>query len=194
MKGMPILTVYLLSCGLLAAPAAVLPQLPPCDTPVAEVAASHPLGQDWTNLRRLDFRLEFVGTASNNVEVAFGRDLDANGELEPHETRIVVGWECGRYFVEDFRSGVRSEEGGSTNATDRVLTWSYALKGDERRLKAFSATADGAAAFGDIASDPPGWLYGPDWDTMRLVARGVDVQDERFTVTATRVGTTILLR
>jgi len=178
----------------LTALAGVLPRLPPSETPVKEVSACHPFRQSWTNLRRLDFRLEFVGTASNNVEVAFGRDLDGNGTLESHETRLVIGWECGRYFVENFKTGARHEAFGATNDTDRVLEWSCVLKGDERLLRTFSATAESNAAFVELTADPPGWIYDRNWDMMRLVARGTDIQDERFSVKTTRSATTVILR
>jgi len=178
----------------LSALAGILPQLPPSDTPVTEVSACHPLGQNWTNLRKLEFRLEFVGTASNDVEVAFGRDLDGNGALESHETRLLIGWECGRYFVENFKTGARYEAVGATNNTARVLDWSYVLKGDERLLRAFFATAESNAAFAELTAEPPGWIYDRDWDMMRLVARGTDIQNERFSVKTTRSATTIILR
>ena len=74
-----------------------------------EVSAHHPLEQGPFGLRGLDFRLEFTGTPSNNVEVAFGRDEDSDGALAPHETDVVFGWECGRYFIERFRTGERIE-------------------------------------------------------------------------------------
>ena len=57
-----------------------------------EVSAHHPLVQGSFGLKGLDFRLEFTGTPSNNVEVAFGRDGDEDGALAPHETDVVVGW------------------------------------------------------------------------------------------------------
>ena len=83
--------------------------LPPPQFIDTEVSATHRLEQPAFGLRGLDFRLDFNGTPSNNVEVAFGRDLDANGSLAPHETDVIVGWECGRYFIERFRTGERIE-------------------------------------------------------------------------------------
>jgi len=178
----------------LSALASVLPQLPSNDTPVAEVSACHPLGQSRTDLRELAFRLEFVGTASNNVEVAFGCDLDGNGELESHETRIVVGWECGRYFVENFRTGLRTEAVGATNTIRRTLAWGYSFRDDARTLRSFSVEAESRAVFPGLAANPPDWIYDREWDLMRLVARGTDVQDECFSVKTTGIGTIISVR
>ena len=43
----------------------------------------------------LSFSLSFVPGASNNVEVAFGADLDSDGVLSPDERRMEAGWDCG---------------------------------------------------------------------------------------------------
>ena len=53
----------------------------------------------------LSFSLSFAPCASNNVEVAFGVDLDGNGVLSPDERRMEAGWNRGVWFV-------RSAEGG----------------------------------------------------------------------------------
>ena len=45
-----------------------------------------------------DSKLDFNGTPSNNVEVAFGTDADGDRSLSLDETDVVIGWECGRYF------------------------------------------------------------------------------------------------
>ena len=52
----------------------------------------------------LDFSLSIAGTSSNCLQVAFGRDLNENGVLEPFETDTVYGWRGGRYLVEDVAS------------------------------------------------------------------------------------------
>ena len=42
------------------------------------------------------FLLEFQSPASNNVEVAIGRDADEDGCLSLDETDLAVGYDCGR--------------------------------------------------------------------------------------------------
>ena len=41
------------------------------------------------------FELAFLGTASNNVEIAFGMDADGDGALSVDEIRLSAGWDCG---------------------------------------------------------------------------------------------------
>ena len=173
----------------------VLPQLPPSEYADTEVSAHHRLEQPDVGLHGLDFRLDFNGTSSNNVEVAFGRDGNEDGALAPHETDVVVGWECGRYFIERFRTGERIEEPNvGTNGVRRTLDWHYDVRKGGEVFRSFSATNEVGAAFVGLAASRPDWLYGRDWNLMRLTARGVDVQDERFEVEVLQRGFFIHLR
>ena len=160
-----------------------------------EVTAHHRLEQPTQGLRGLDFRLDFTGTPSNNVEVAFGRDGDGDGALAPHETDVVVGWECGRYFIERFRTGERIEEPDvGTNDVERSLAWHYMLRKSGKVFKAFAVTNEVGAVFAQVLTNAPAWLYSRDWNLMRLTARGVDVQGERFEVEVQSSGFSINLR
>ena len=187
------------SAGLLLVPAtafcAAVEQLPAPTFADTEVTAHHRLEQPAAGLRGLDFRLDFNGTPSNNVEVAFGRDLDANGSLAPHETDVVVGWECGRYFIERFRTGERLEETNvGTNDAVRSLAWHYTLRKGGKVFKGFVATNEVGAVFAQVSANAPAWLYDRSWNLMRLTARGVDVQGERFEVEVQSSGFSINLR
>ena len=183
----------------LALPLAVVgvefPQLAAPEFIDAEVSATHRLEQPAFGLRGLDFRLDFNGTPSNNVEVAFGRDLDANGSLAPHETDVIVGWECGRYFIERFRTGERIEETNvGTNDVARSLAWHYDVRKGGKVLKAFAATNEVGTAFASVSTNSPAWLYDRNWNLMQLTARGVDVQGERFEVDVRSSGFLIHLK
>ena len=179
----------------LAAVGVELPQLAAPEFIDTEVSATHRLEQPAFGLRGLDFRLDFNGTPSNNVEVTFGRDLDANGSLAPHETDVIVGWECGRYFIERFRTGERIEEANvGTNDVERSLAWHYTLRKSGKVFKAFTATNEVGAVFAQVSTNAPAWLYSRDWNLMRLTARGVDVQGERFEVEVRSSGFSINLR
>ena len=169
-----------------------LPQSEYADT---EVSTTHRLEQPELGFRGLDFRLDFNGTPSNNVEVAFGRDEDSDGALAPHETDVVVGWECGRYFIERFMTGERIEEPNvGTNDVARSLAWHYTLRKRGKVFRAFVATNEVGAAFAPVSRDAPSWLYDRNWNLMRLTARGVDVQDERFEVEVKSSGFFVNLR
>ena len=179
----------------LAAVGLELPQLVAPGFLDTEVSTTHRLEQPAFGLRGLDFRLDFTGTPSNNVEVAFGRDGDEDGALAPHETDVVVGWECGRYFIERFRTGERIEEPDvGTNDVERSLAWHYTLRKGGKVFKAFAATNEIGAVFAQVSTNAPAWLYDRNWNLMRLTARGADVQGERFEVDVQSSGMFIHLR
>ena len=173
----------------------VLSPLPSPAYADTEVSAHHRLEQPSAGLRGLDFRLDFSGTPSNNVEVAFGRDADGDGTLAPLETDVVIGWECGRYFIERFRTGERIEETNvGTNDDIRSLAWRYDVRKGGKIFKAFTASNEVCAAFASVSTNAPSWLYDRNWDLMRLTARGTDVQGERFEVEVRSSGLLINLR
>lgn len=170
-------------------------RLPAPEFADTEVTAHHRLDQTGGGVRTLDFWLSFDGTPSNNIEVAFGTDADADGRLAPQETDVVIGWECGRYFVERFRTGERIEEDGiGTNGVARTLDWHYRVGKDRVEFKSFTATNETGVAFTDLSATRPEWLYGRDWNLMRMTARGVDVQNERFFVDIQLKGFVMTLR
>ena len=59
---------------------------------------------NWPGLgRRIYLTLSAVATPSNNVQIAFGKDADADGVLAPEETQVTLGFDCGEWFVRDER-------------------------------------------------------------------------------------------
>lgn len=171
----------------------VVPQLPPSDYLDTEVSTNLVLVQGVIGVAGLNFRLEFNGTPSNNVEVALGTDADRDGTLSFDETGIRVGWDCGRYFIERVATGERFEESVvGTNGTPRVLDWNCALR--HRRIKSLCVSNEVAAAFLAVTTNAPSWLYDCEWNLMGLTARGTDVLGERFAYEVTQRGHVIFLK
>ena len=54
--------------------------------------------------------LECLATPSNNVQVAFGTDKNANGVLDLEETELLTGWDCGAWFVQQGYDAARLTE------------------------------------------------------------------------------------
>ena len=48
---------------------------------------------------RLRFSVELQASPSNNVEIAIGCDADGDGRLSLAESALVVGYDCGEWFV-----------------------------------------------------------------------------------------------
>ena len=78
-----------------------LPTPPPSPHPDTESSVNVPL-PDWPALgRRVSLTLTANATPSNNVQIAFGQDTNADGNLAPEETALVLGVDCGTPFIRD---------------------------------------------------------------------------------------------
>ena len=78
-----------------------LPTPPPSPHPDTESSVNVPL-PDWPALgRRVSLTLTVNATPSNNVQIAFGQDTNADGNLAPEETALVLGVDCGTPFIRD---------------------------------------------------------------------------------------------
>ena len=119
----------------------------------------------------IQLHLQLDGTATNNLEVAFGRDSNTNGVLDVSEMETVYGWRAGRYFIENVRAWERMEAEAAPGALCGVIDVHVAI-GRDFRPSRFSATCGGAPAFGSLSSAPPAWLFRSDWDMMRVARRG----------------------
>ena len=83
-----------------------LPTPPPSAYPDTESEADVAVTNGPSLGRRVKLTLSADFTPSNGVQVAFGQDENADGDLEPAETRVVFGVDCGVPFVrEEFRRG-----------------------------------------------------------------------------------------
>ena len=83
-----------------------LPTPPPSSYPDSESTANVAVTNGTCLCRRVKLTLSADFTPSNGVQVAFGQDDNADGDLAPEETRVVFGVDCGAPFVrEEFRRG-----------------------------------------------------------------------------------------
>ena len=172
---------------------ATLSQLPAPEYADPEVTAYADLRIPARNARGLDIEMTFTGTASNDVEIALGRDVDGDGRLSFHETDVALGWDCGRYFVERFATGERFEEpAAADDEHPRRLSWHCPVK--RGRILGLVVSNETDAVFASLAADTPAWVYSADWNLMRLTARGVDAPGERFVVTPLLTGFIVDLR
>ena len=61
--------------------------------------------------RHIRLTLAFDPSPTNAVQVAFGRDVNADGDLAPEETALRVGCDCGEIQVKDEGVGVQRRSG-----------------------------------------------------------------------------------
>ena len=160
----------LLSSFCLASSFAV-PTMPEAEWDDTEVVTNAALPAARADSRVFSFMLELDATASNNVEVAFGRDADHDGELSRGEANLLVGWDCGEWKVVDCATGDEVVEQGTEGHVS--LDWRLEFNAADVP-RSLSATANGRTAFAALAANPPRFLYSPEWDMMRVVCRGID--------------------
>lgn len=180
MKFLGIMALLLASAGAWAR-TAVPASLPPAVHADTEVSTNVPFTAWEEHQKRFEYRLSFEATPSNNVQVAFGSDADADGVLGPDEERLVVGWDCGEWFVLDATNGVRLVDAAPPTSRAQTLAFVCETRSDGA-VKSLSLSSDGVGLFPPLAATPPKGLYDTRWDMFRLTARGVDDPHAGFRV------------
>lgn len=171
---------------------AVRPVLPPVANADTETVTNVAFAAWEQGLREFRFDLEFTGTASNNVEMAFGTDADGNGELSDGEVAVLAGWDCGELFIANNATDERFTEASTAGA--HVFSCVCAMRSSGRVVNV-ACTDNGAAVFLDLAAAKPAWLHSLDWNMVRLTGRGENVRvGERFSTKITPSGFFFRLR
>ena len=171
----------ILLAGCLAAAAAsasaVYPdRLPRGEHADTESATNVPFAFGQLGARNFQFELSFVATPSNNVQLAFGRDADADGVLSLEETDMAFGWDCGGWRIANGETGEACVSAAATTNGLKTLSWDLLLRrGRPRRL---TVSENGAAVFPELSGAPGQWFFSPEWDMLRLAVRGVDAPQE----------------
>ena len=167
--------------------------LPPVAYADTEVSTNVPFTAWEAHQKRFEYRLSFEATPSNNVQVAFGNDVDADGVLGPDEERLVVGWDCGEWFVFNATNGVRLVDAARSTSRAQTLAFVCETRPDGS-VKSLSLSSDGIGLFPALAATPPKGLYDTRWDMFRLTARGVDDPHAGFRVRTIPDGFSFIFR
>ena len=179
------------ACSVHALPAVrlVLPPVAHADT---ETVTNVPFAAWERGLRAFRFDLAFTGTASNNVEMAFGTDADGDGALSDGEIDVRAGWDCGERFIANNVTDERAAEDAPAGAHAFSCVCETHSSG---RIVNVACTDNGRMVFTGLAAARPAWLHSPGWNMVRLVGRGENVRSgERFSVKTTPSGLLFRLR
>ena len=130
--------------------------------------------------------VELAASASNCVEVAFGRDTDGDGVLTEGEAAMRLGWDSGAWFLEGGTN--RLEVAVADPPTSARLELS--LRVDERG----APVAGSCGAFTNLPARPPSWLFSREWDAVRLAVRGFGPRDESVSVRLDADASVMILR
>ena len=171
---------------------AVRPTLPPVEHVDTETVTNVAFTAWEQGLREFRFDLEFTGTASNNVEMAFGTDVDGDSRLSDGEVDVVAGWDCGEWFIQNNATDERFAEAAVEGA--QVFSCVFEMRSTGRIVNA-AYTNNGEVVFAELAASKPSWLYSADWNMLHLVGRGENVRTgERFFAKITPSGFIFRLR
>ena len=188
--------VFTAACCLAAAAAlgadAALGGMPRSAYADTEAATNVPFAFHRSGVRDFRFELGFAGTPSNNVQLAFGRDLDSDGVLSADEADMAFAWDCGEWRIVSGTNLASFAAVAATTNSAKRLEWDLRLK--RMRPRRLEVLENGVALFPELADSPEPWFYSPDWNLLRLTARGVDAPAESARVTLDIVGYTINLR
>ena len=77
------------------AAALTVPQMPVSPYADTEVSTNVAFNAVRSDARHFGVSMDFSGTASNCVQIAFGHDADGDGNLEAEEIRLSLGWRSG---------------------------------------------------------------------------------------------------
>ena len=166
-----------IACTLCAAMSNV-GMLPPSPYPDTEVWTNVPFGSARSDVKSFEVLMRLAGSASNCVQVAFGRDVDGDGDLAPEETGLVLGWRAGDWFVENVPGCRRLRERAVGDVPVRVLGLRV-LMDNAYVPRAASVTNEAGACFAEL-STAPAWLFSPDWNLLKATRRGPVPADEWF--------------
>ena len=152
----------------------VRPVLPPVVHDDTETVTNVPFTawQDYAG--KFKFSLTCRTTSTNNVQIAFGTDADGDGMLSLAESDLVVGWDCGMWFVQEGFERCRAVSAAGSGDL-RTLAFTVRLNTRTSAPVSVEATVDGAAAFAGLDASI---LYRRSWNMMRLTGRGLDVSSE----------------
>ena len=137
--------------------------LPGAEFADTEVSTNVALSVGAAGNRRLVFSVELQASPSNNVEVAVGCDADADGHLSLAESTLVVGYDCGEWFV---RSA----------AKDSAEVVPVSDAGNFRRVYELRSRR-----------------VDPSWNLVKVTRRGLGVTNESIAVEPAESGFTLRL-
>lgn len=160
-----------LLAGVVSAKEVFVGELPVSPFVGTEVSTNVPFNVSRNDTTAFTVEMEQNGVESNNVQVAFGQDLDADGDLAPDETDLVLGWRRGSCFVEDVENEDRWLDDSATDI--EKLTLKMKVVNDSCfNPRIVSLTNELGECFSDItASD---FLFKTNWNLLKVTRRGVE--------------------
>lgn len=182
MRASVVVVAVVLLAGSAPAKEAFIGEQPVSTSLGTEVSTNVPFNVSRNDTKTFTVEMEQNGGVSNNVQVAFGQDLDGDGDLAPDESDLVLGWRRGSCFIEDVEGEVR-RFADSTEGVSRVsLEMTVKTDGVFRPRRA-AFTNELGECFSDLGV--PEYLFKTNWNLLKVTRRGVEAADEWCRITST---------
>ena len=150
-----------------------LPAMPV--SPYADTEVSTNVAINKAQISYSDLEFHFSGTPTNNLELAFGTDVNTNGVLDAEEVETRFGWRSGRYFIENALTWERFASEPASRAQNLSVEMHLEIRYARQQVKRVNVTGTNASAFNELASGTaPAWLWRREWNLMRVTRRGTE--------------------
>ncbi len=158
-----------------------------------EVSTNVPINKADISYSDLNFR--FDGTPTNNLELAFGTDMNTNGVLDAEEVGARFGWRAGCYFIENPQTG-ELLGGDVLNPTQSFsVDMHLEVRYSSQQVRKVVVSGVNAAEFGALATNvPPAWIWRREWNMMRATRRGTEPPSDWIEYSASHRGFAIRMR
>ena len=131
-----------------------LPTPPPSPYPDTESSVNVAV-TNWPGLgRRVKLTLSANFTPSNCVQMSFGQDTNADGDLAPEETHLVLGVDCGVPFIREEFGQWRSEMNQWRSDTDQWRSDVLIASEQESNLDCPPQSSDSTSTFAFAFKQP----------------------------------------
>ena len=147
------------------------------------------------DINYVDLKFIFCGTPTNNLEMAFGTDVNTNGILDAEEVETRFGWRGGRYFIENVRTCESFDSGAIAGSQNISVELHLDIKSYPQQVRRVAVLGVNASAFGALVSErPPAWIWRREWNLMRVTRRGSEPPSDWLHYKAANHGFAIRLR
>jgi len=179
-----IIVVTMAACGAFAAAPRHVSNMPDSPYLDTEVSTNIVLKSSQNELRKIGVDMEFVGTPTNNVQIAFGHDADGDGDLADEEAQLTFGWKSGRRFLslpfEEYRI---ADEVAAQQAGSHRLHVVAQFNGMQRPVS-FSLRDNASACLTNFVAQAHDWSGVGLWNICKVTRRGVNEAFEQVDVDA----------
>ena len=119
------------------------------------------------SMSEMEFTLSLFSTPSNVVEVAFGTDIDLDGDISRKETEFVVGSECGVWQIVDSNDGNKYIYAESLG--DNEFKWKTWMP-KNLDSKIINVRMNGQPVFAQLPHDM--FVFKRSWTHFKIISRG----------------------